>query len=56
MEISILEAIPGKEVLAKDIITEKGLLLLKRGTLLTKTHKDRLKKFFIKNCCNHIAI
>lgn len=49
MEISILEAIPGKDVLAKDIITEKGLLLLKRGTLLTRKHKDRLKKFLIKS-------
>lgn len=47
MSIAISSVVPEKDVLAKDLFTKTGALLIKAGTLITRSYKDGLKKFGI---------
>lgn len=47
MSIEISSVVPEKDILAKDLFTNTGILLLKAGTVLTRSFKEKLKGFGI---------
>lgn len=44
MNIHVNEIIPGRDTLGKDVVSSRGVLLLKAGTKLTKEYKKLLQK------------
>lgn len=47
MSIHISSVVPGKDILAKDLFTQNGVLLARAGTVITREFKDGMKKFGI---------